>query len=520
MATFQDLITRQWCRVLHRETVEAHENFFDLGGNSLTAIELASAVNQTLGVGIDARLVFSCPTLAAFRQSVARLHDSRDSETDSAAVERENWPLLPSHAWFFSKQLPRPELFCEGLIFSVAEGVRLDALHRAVTVAADHHDALRTQFRQTGRAWEQVPVRDAVRVDHHDLTGFGLDDQLEHIRQIGAAMAGGFTFGVGPLVGFATIDLGPDRGLRFLLVAHHLLGDHGSWRILLEDIEAAYHWTVAGAHGAPPLVATTGVREWAVWLNGRDVAMEAVRQAEYWQRPRPPISLPSNPGGPGRPDVVKRPIGEPMATAIVSAARYHRVGADVLLLAAFTQTLAEWRDTDHISLDLISHGRTPTPRGFNLSRTVGWLTRQAPLYVDLPADRRPPSMIDAIVQALSERPGDGIGYAALRFGSTMAGQGIASLPADAPLGFNYLGNANTRYRSLTLFASSPDDTGLRRSHPPLRPLELFSALRQQEIMTAWSFDADAISRRDIERLAARLEHYATALAADSSCAGA
>jgi hypothetical protein len=74
-----------------------------------------------------------------------------------------------------------------------------------------------------------------------------------------AAAQAGLDLARGPLLR-AHMDLGHGRPARLLLAAHHLAVDVHSWRILLEDLEAAYR----GAALKPP---TSSFGEWARHLD-------------------------------------------------------------------------------------------------------------------------------------------------------------------------------------------------------------------------------------------------------------
>lgn len=54
-----------WCEVLRRDRVGVHDNFFDLGGHSLTAARLASEIKKRLGRNIAISALFQAPTVAA-----------------------------------------------------------------------------------------------------------------------------------------------------------------------------------------------------------------------------------------------------------------------------------------------------------------------------------------------------------------------------------------------------------------------------------------------------------------------
>ncbi|HEX4955004.1 MAG TPA: amino acid adenylation domain-containing protein [Thermoanaerobaculia bacterium] len=72
-APHRDLVRRVaalWERVLGRDRVGLEENFFDLGGNSLTGIQLIGELNRELGTHLAPLVLFEAPTVAALARRI------------------------------------------------------------------------------------------------------------------------------------------------------------------------------------------------------------------------------------------------------------------------------------------------------------------------------------------------------------------------------------------------------------------------------------------------------------------
>ncbi|HWM01615.1 MAG TPA: SDR family NAD(P)-dependent oxidoreductase [Actinophytocola sp.] len=78
----QALIARSWDDVLGTQRVGLTEDFFDLGGNSLVAVQLIAQVRKALGVKLPMRALFESPTVAGMAAVVEQL---RDEETPTPA---------------------------------------------------------------------------------------------------------------------------------------------------------------------------------------------------------------------------------------------------------------------------------------------------------------------------------------------------------------------------------------------------------------------------------------------------
>jgi amino acid adenylation domain-containing protein len=78
-----------WSELLRRESISAHDNFFEIGGHSLLAIRLVSRIRNDLGVELPLRDVFLHATLTDQALRVERaLLDELDALTDDEARER------------------------------------------------------------------------------------------------------------------------------------------------------------------------------------------------------------------------------------------------------------------------------------------------------------------------------------------------------------------------------------------------------------------------------------------------
>jgi acyl transferase domain-containing protein/acyl carrier protein/SAM-dependent methyltransferase len=58
-------VTQIWQKVLGVPTINAHDNFFDLGGNSLSGMQLISELRRELNVTVDPVTLFAAPTISA-----------------------------------------------------------------------------------------------------------------------------------------------------------------------------------------------------------------------------------------------------------------------------------------------------------------------------------------------------------------------------------------------------------------------------------------------------------------------
>jgi phthiocerol/phenolphthiocerol synthesis type-I polyketide synthase E len=83
----QALVAQSWDDVLGTDGVGLDDDFFDLGGNSLVAIQLIAQVRQEFGVRLPMRTLFDSPTVAGIAEAVQRLRDEAAATTTAGATE-------------------------------------------------------------------------------------------------------------------------------------------------------------------------------------------------------------------------------------------------------------------------------------------------------------------------------------------------------------------------------------------------------------------------------------------------
>jgi amino acid adenylation domain-containing protein len=76
----EEIIANIWCQILFIEKVSIHDNFFDLGGNSLLATQLISRLRQFLEVELPLRSVFEAPTVAELALIISQHQDIKQDE--------------------------------------------------------------------------------------------------------------------------------------------------------------------------------------------------------------------------------------------------------------------------------------------------------------------------------------------------------------------------------------------------------------------------------------------------------
>ena len=271
--TTEQLIAQIWTELLGVEKVSRHDNFFSLGGHSLLAVRLVEWMRRHQ-LHADIQALFTAATLADLAAAVRRAEDAvhvppncipADCDTiqpqmltltdltqeqiDSivetvpggARNVQDIYPLAPLQEGILFHHL----LESEGdpyLLTSVAEfgsRDRLDAFLAAVQAVVDRHDILRTAV-----VWEGLPEphqvvwrKAKIAVEEVKLDVAEVDVTSQLLQRFDP---GHYRLNVcqAPILRFAiAYDSSNNRSLCLLLL-HHLVGDHMTLEVMIEEIRA------------------------------------------------------------------------------------------------------------------------------------------------------------------------------------------------------------------------------------------------------------------------------------------
>ncbi|WP_280409598.1 non-ribosomal peptide synthase/polyketide synthase [Nocardia brasiliensis] len=461
----EQLLAEVFAEVLGLDRVGVDDSFFELGGDSIRSIQVVSRARE-LGVEISPREVFEHRT-AAVLATVARTRDVAAPVLAELPGGGMGWmPLLPV-ARFVRELGAGFDSFTQSLLLELPVGIERAGLVATLTAVLDRHDVLRARLVDDERgAGLEVAPPGTVDVDgvlHRvETAAFAAHpaDRAEVIVAQVASAVGRMAPAAGVMVQFVWFDHGPDRPGLLSFVAHHLVVDGVSWRILLPDLATAWQEVTAGVAPVLPGVGTS-MRRWAHGLAAAATRPQRVAELSWWRSvlDGPDPALGSRALDPLI-DVmstvehveVRMPVQvtETLLTALPAV--FHG-GVEDGLLAALAAAVTRWRarrgaDADSVLIRLEGHGRQEdTVAGADLSRTVGWFTSMFPVRLRADADAwdqlcaggpAAGALFKSVKEQLRAVPGKGLGYGMLRYLNPETAAVLQSFSAGQ-LGFNYLG---------------------------------------------------------------------------------
>ncbi|MER6528571.1 amino acid adenylation domain-containing protein [Streptomyces sp. NPDC001508] len=439
-----------FAEVLGLERVGVDDGFFALGGDSIMSMQLASRARGA-GLALTPRQVFEEKTPERLAE-VVRSAGSADDVPDIGVGEVAWTPVM--HA--LGERVVGTG-FAQWTVLGAPAGLGLQTLTAGLAAVLDTHDMLRA--RAVPGAPELVVGEpgsvDAARlVTRLEAAGADMERLArEAVTRLDPAS--------GVNVQVVWVDAGPDDVGRLILVAHHLVVDGVSWRVLLPDLRAACE---AVAEGHEPVLDPVGTsfRRWSQLLSEQARSDERIAELDAWKallgEPEPPLGGRAlDPATDTAPTLLHRSWTIPADRAAVLVERvpaaFH-CGVHEVLLAGLAGAVTHWRqDGDDMSgllVEVEGHGREPV-RGADLSRTVGWFTSSYPVRLEVSAGQLDDvmaggpaagSLVKAVKEQVRAVPGDGLGHQLLRHLNPDTAPVLAAAPVPQ-VGFNYLGRFAT-----------------------------------------------------------------------------
>ncbi|MFJ9695833.1 amino acid adenylation domain-containing protein [Kitasatospora sp. NPDC101183] len=522
-----------FAQVLGLPSVGADDDFFALGGDSIRAIEVVGAARRA-GLVLSTRDVFTGRT-ARLLARIARPADGRAAQ-DGGQVEPvgvlDLTPIAARLQEDTGSTTGPAAAFSQHIAVRVPAGLDAERLSTALQALVEHHDALRTRVTEPSPGLWQMEVLPRGAVPADEGLVLALSDERppadapalhQLIDRQAAAARSRLDPAAGRMIRAVLIPgpaAQPDEQI-LLLVAHHLVIDGVSWRILLTDLSAACTALAEGRRPEPQAVGTS-FRAWSRLLT--EQARTEVRGAELavWQRI---LTGPDPLLGPRRVDPAKdvkatagtlRAELPPEVTDLLLTTVPATLRAEIndVLLTALAIAVDEWRlrrcgdGTSSTLIELEGHGREEIADGLDLSRTVGWFTSIHPVRLD--AGPRPRQELGRAVKAVKEQVREvtehGIGHGLLRHLNPQAARLLSAHPRPQ-IGFNYMGRFDARED--VLWSPVTGDGIVGTGMQPAMPLEHVLALTPAtedradgpHLVANWTFAEDVLDRESVEELA-------------------
>ncbi|WP_156426089.1 non-ribosomal peptide synthetase, partial [Nocardia jinanensis] len=281
----EEVVASTFADVLGLQRVGADDDFFELGGNSLVATQVAARIGAALDVRVPVRALFEAPTVAALAVRVEQTGEKARPALE-AGPRPELVPLsfAQQRMWFLNQYDTSSVAYNLPMAIRLSGELDVVALRAALADVLWRHESLRTYFPERS----EKPVQVIVPADQVDL---GLETVAVTADELPAAIAEfvgvGFDVSVAPPLRTRLLEVTP-REFVLVVVVHHISGDGFSMAPLARDVMTAYAARVRDLEPGWDLLPVQ-YADFTLWQRRvlgaeDDPASPMARQIAFWKR--------------------------------------------------------------------------------------------------------------------------------------------------------------------------------------------------------------------------------------------
>ncbi|AKJ04230.1 non-ribosomal peptide synthase protein (TIGR01720 family)/amino acid adenylation domain-containing protein/natural product biosynthesis luciferase-like monooxygenase protein [Archangium gephyra] len=387
-----------WRERLGVEDFGIHDNFLELGGNSLMAAQMLTRLRESFPVQIPLSDLFEAPTVAGVAGRIeARLKEVEGSGTGVPVprlvpVTREG--ELPLS--FVQERVCALERFSPGnpaLHMSVAlrltGSLDVAVLERGLAEIVRRHEVLRVTYAFVdGRFVPRVHSEMKTPLQVVVLEGSREQREAEALRLAQEDIERPFSLEQGPVLRASLARIAPDSHLLFVTV-HHVISDTLSMVAIARELAVNYEAFLQGRPSPLPALSVQYM-DFAAWQRRTLESGAFPAQVAYWRErmaaPPGPLALPTDrPRGASSPlRSARRLFGlsRRLSDAILALGQREGFTSFMILLAGYKALLARYAGQEDIVVGTPIGNRS---RG-ELEPLIGYVAHAVPLRTDLSGD--------------------------------------------------------------------------------------------------------------------------------------
>ncbi|WP_291286917.1 non-ribosomal peptide synthetase [Flavobacterium sp.] len=273
-----------WERILHNNKIGILEDFFTLGGHSLSATHLSNVVNREFNVKINLRDVFENRNIQSLAKKITETSTAVYQEIKEAP-KGANYLLSSGQKrlWLLSHLEEASVALNMYKIFTFTGVLDLSIFKEAFLIVIKRHESLRTVFRLD----ENGIVKQYIKPFDQNVLNLTIEDfrQNQHTQEtidakINQEIDQSFNLEEDSLLRLKLYQLQDDQWI-FSFVMHHIISDGLSMNILTKEFVSHYQTLAKGkAVTAPDL--KIQYKDYAQWQTDQFQTEDYKNQLQHW----------------------------------------------------------------------------------------------------------------------------------------------------------------------------------------------------------------------------------------------
>ncbi len=295
-------LTGIWQSLLSVERVGVTDDFFVLGGHSLSALQLNSRISEHFGLDLQAAAIFTHRTVAAQARLVdGAAQGARTALEPVARAGRHVLSYAQERMWFLYMLAPESTAYHIPTLATFHGRLDTEAFRAALADLFERHEILRVVYgSEDGQPFQRPDAGLTLPFSQTDLSRLGPQEAEEAVaRAVREDGARPFRLREESPVRFQLFKV-HETEHRLLTTLHHIAGDGWSTRLMMRELSVLYTRRTGGAcEPLPDLRVQYIDYAAAVRDEGHRQAVDA--DLQYWTERlsgAPTLELPTDVPGP------------------------------------------------------------------------------------------------------------------------------------------------------------------------------------------------------------------------------
>lgn len=363
-------------QVVEIENVGINQNYFNIGGDSIKAIQIVAKLRE-LGYELKVKDILTSPII---EEMAMLLKKQKNKVQSSQKYEDGAIQFTPIIKWFFQeKDIVDKNYWNQSVLLEIDSKVSYEMTKNAIIKLINHHDILRLNY----NSYENKLFYNNKYLDYNDSiqkTKISYSTETEMREKIkDACEKFKKKMNIQHSICFKTlwIDIGKANNM-LLLTANHLVIDGISWRILLDDFRRLLMKQLKGEESILP-IKTSSYKEWSEHLNCYISSFIPTKLA-YWKE-CDDVVIPYSKNNKHHWSKLENSLSEnDTKKFLYNFNNDNNLEQDEILLIALGLTLQDMYNTEEkFVVEVEGHGREEIFDDIDLTRTVGWFTIHYPI---------------------------------------------------------------------------------------------------------------------------------------------
>ena len=299
----QRKLARIWSEVLGVKKIGIYDDFFQYGGDSLSALLAITRIRKTLNVEISIKDFFKKTTIASLAELIDKKQPTLERSFHLQIGKFPKPPRIPLSAaqeqlWFLAQLEPGNPNYNLGAALRLEGALDIKALRNSLQEIVERHEILRTAFAESGGKPFQI-IKPAFAIDlpvinletvtpedaNNSIDRHALQEAQHH-----------FDLSQGPLFRFKLLKVDEEHHV-LLISAHHIIMDGWSFGVFFKELMAFYNAFLHKRNPSlPPLLIQYS--DFAVWqahfLQSKNYRKQLAFWKEYLGVSPPQFELPGD----------------------------------------------------------------------------------------------------------------------------------------------------------------------------------------------------------------------------------